>query len=71
MSDPEDGRVYMYSSEGTSLGRFYPQSHTAGLAVQAGGVCVTPLGQILLVDTLNHVVNLYTESGDFLQQVST
>ncbi|KAK3773328.1 hypothetical protein RRG08_023213 [Elysia crispata] len=71
VSDPEDGRVYMYSSEGTSLGRFYPQSHTAGLAVQAGGVCVTPLGQILLVDTLNHVVNLYTESGDFLQQVLT
>ncbi|GFO03606.1 tripartite motif-containing protein 2 [Plakobranchus ocellatus] len=71
VSDPEDGRVYTYNIEGKCLGCFFPQSHTAGLAVQAGGVCVTPLGQILLVDSLNHVVNLYSESGDFLQQVLT
>ena len=70
VSDPEDGRVYTYTSEGKTVSSFSPQSHAAGLAVQAGGVCVTPLGQILLVDSLNHVINLYTESGDFLQQVS-
>ncbi|CAL1531889.1 unnamed protein product [Lymnaea stagnalis] len=69
VSDVEDGFIYKYSPKGDCLGYFKPDSQTQGLAVAAGNICLTPLGQILLVDTLNHTVNLYTDSGTFLQQV--
>ncbi|XP_005101274.1 E3 ubiquitin-protein ligase TRIM71 [Aplysia californica] len=69
VSDPEDGHVYLYTLEGRCFCRFSPEAHSAGLSVMAGDVCFTPLGQILVVDVLNHVINVYTDNGEFLQQV--
>ena len=35
-----------------------------------GHAAFTPLGQLLVVDALNHLVLLYTQDGDLLQHVS-
>ena len=69
VSDPSDNKIYLYTLEGKCYCCFTPHSHTGGLALTVGDACFTPLGQILLVDTLNHVINLYTDRGEFLQQV--
>ncbi|CAG5121657.1 unnamed protein product [Candidula unifasciata] len=71
VSDPEDGCIYIYTLNAELLSSFTPEAHTPGLAIVVGGVCVTPCGDILVADVLNHVVNLYTDTGVFLQQVLT
>ncbi|BFZ09678.1 hypothetical protein BsWGS_12717 [Bradybaena similaris] len=71
ISDPQDGCIYIYTLNAQLLTYFTPEAHTSGLAVVVGGVCVTPYGEVLVADMLNHVVNLYTDEGVFLQQVLT
>lgn len=69
VSDPTDLCVKIFTFEGKFLRMFKPQAHADSLTAMPGGIHVTVLGQILVADTLNHVVNVYTDTGIFLKQV--
>ncbi|KAK7493036.1 hypothetical protein BaRGS_00015766 [Batillaria attramentaria] len=69
VSDPADAYIKVLNFEGKLLRRFKPHAHARSLAAVPGGIHVTVLGQILIADTLNHVVNIYTDTGLFLKQV--
>lgn len=69
VSDSMENLVKFYKYSGQLLYKFMPLSNSEGLAVMAGGVCVTPTDQIVVADSLNHTVNLYTERGVLLQQL--
>ncbi|KAL8613660.1 hypothetical protein ACOMHN_029752 [Nucella lapillus] len=70
VSDPADQRIKVFSFDGNFLRQFKPQSHAAGLACCLGGIFVSVLGQVLVADTLNHSVSLFTDTGTFLKQVA-
>lgn len=67
--DPTDCFIKFYTYAGKLLYRFQPTSNGEGLAVIPSAVCRTPLDQIIVADSLNHTVNLYTERGVLLQQL--
>lgn len=69
VSDPTDQCIKVFNFEGSLLRQFRPRSHAEGLACSPGGIFVTVLGQLLIGDTLNHSVGLYTDTGTFLKQV--
>jgi len=69
VSDPMDCCIKYFSYNGRQLYKFEPVSNNEGLAVMPSGVVRNLLDQVLVADSLNHVVNLYTERGVLLQQL--
>ena len=69
VSDPMQNLVKFYTYSGQLLYKFMPLSNSEGLSVLTGGVCFTPTDQVVVADSLNHTVNLYTERGILLQQL--
>ena len=69
ISDPTDQCIKVFNFEGSFIRQFKPRAHAEGLACSPGGICVTVLGQLLISDTLNHSVGLFTNTGTFLKQV--
>ncbi|XP_076444644.1 uncharacterized protein LOC143282769 [Babylonia areolata] len=70
VSDPADQHIKVFNFSGDMLRQFQPQSHAGGLACSLGGIFVSVLGQVLVADTLNHSVSLFTDTGTFLKQVA-
>jgi WD40 repeat protein len=62
-----NGCIQYFSYTGQLLYQFEAVSTQSGLSCQPAGVCVNPLGQILVVDSLNHVINLYSSRGTLLE----
>lgn len=71
VSDPEDMKVKIFNIRGQLLHSFTPQTHAEGLSIAPGGVTITALDNIILADTLNHTVSLYTLNGTLLECLLT
>ncbi|XP_045196910.1 tripartite motif-containing protein 2-like [Mercenaria mercenaria] len=67
--DPVECLVKFFTFDGKLLYKFQPTINGEGLSVIPSGICRTPLDQIIVADSLNHTVNLYTERGVLLQQL--
>lgn len=62
-------QVKYFTYEGRHLYKFRPLADGEGLAMIPSGIHVTPIGDVIIADTLNHTVNLYSERGVFLKQL--
>ena len=71
LSDAADQMVKFFSYKGQLLYKFRPTAGIDSVACHIGAVTVTDEDQILIPDTLNHTVNLYSERGLLLDQVLT
>lgn len=67
--DPSVSFIKFYKYDGTQLYKFKPEANFEGLDMMLSAMTLTPLGQILVSDSLNHVINLYTERGVLLKQI--
>ncbi|XP_060597981.1 tripartite motif-containing protein 3-like isoform X2 [Ruditapes philippinarum] len=67
--DPLECLIKMFTYSGKLLYKFQPTSNKEGLSVIPSGITITPLDQIVVADTLNHTVNLYTERGVLLKEL--
>lgn len=66
--DPADSSIKYFTYEGNILYKFQPVSNSEGLSTIPSGIYLTPLHQLIVADSLNHTVSLYTERGILLQQ---
>ena len=67
--DISDNKIKTYSFDGKLMHQFEPQGSQEGLACQMSSACLNPMGQILVADALNHTVNLYSDTGEFISEV--
>lgn len=69
VADIKNNMVKFYTYTGKLLYQFQPVGSAEGLACSPTGLCLNPVGQILITDGLNHTVNLYTERGALVEQL--
>ncbi|KAK2159158.1 hypothetical protein LSH36_157g03049 [Paralvinella palmiformis] len=62
----DSGIIQYYTYAGELLYQFEPVPANPGLACYPSGLAVTSAGEILVADSLNHVVNAYSERGTLL-----
>ena len=67
--DPVECSIKYFTYDGRILYKFQPVTNSEGLANIPSGICLTPLHQVIVADSLNHTVNLYSERGVLLQQL--
>lgn len=67
--DPSECSIKYFTYEGKILYKFHPVSNNEGLFMIPSGIFLTPLHQLIVADSLNHTVSLYTERGILLQQL--
>lgn len=69
VSDSADCHIKFFNIKGEFLHQFQPAAFKDSLYVAPGGLCVNSLDCIMLIDTLNHAVSLYSSDGTVLQHV--
>ncbi|KAI0236086.1 hypothetical protein LSAT2_013370 [Lamellibrachia satsuma] len=67
--DAPNRTVKYFTYEGVLLYQFRPTSGAEGLVLEPVGLCIDPLGQVIVSDRLNHIVNLYSERGVLLRRL--
>ena len=70
MSDPQERKIKFFKYNGDLLYQFQPECSGKGLTCQNAGIFLTNLGQLIVADSMNHMVNLYSERGVLLQQLA-
>ena len=68
VSDPEDKKIKCYTDTGKLLYQFEPNGGES-TAVHPNAIAINDTGQIILVDGLNHTVNLYDDKGTLLNVI--
>lgn len=66
--DPVDGLIKYFTYDGRLLYRFSPSSTGEGLTMVPSGICMDRTGEVIVADSLNHTVNVYSERGSLLKQ---
>jgi hypothetical protein len=61
--------IEYYTLKGTFMSSFLPTSSSEGLACDLAGMCFTAKNEVLVADSLNHVINQYDASGSLMGQV--
>ena len=69
VSDTANRFIKFFNYDGQLLYKFQPNANGDGLACHPAGLTLTPIGQVLVTDNLNHTVNLYSERGVLLSQL--
>ena len=61
--------VKTYSYDGQLLSQFQAAAAGEGLGLKVGGMAMNPIGHIILIDSLNHTANLYSDRGVLIQRL--
>ena len=61
--------VRAYSLEGEVLSQFRIVAAGEGLHLKVAGIALNPIGQLIVIDSLNHTANLYSDGGVLLQRL--
>lgn len=71
VSDPEEALIKVFDFFGNFILRFSPQVPGGNLVCSPAGIHITALDQVLVTDTLNHAVTLFTINGIYLKLVAS
>ena len=66
--DPSSNQVRVFNLGGEFQHEFVLQSGDEGLAMESKGVLIDCKGRLVIIDSLNHTVNMYNFSGDLLDR---
>ena len=61
--------VRVYSMSGEILSQFRIVAAGPGLQLKVSGIALNPIGQLIVIDSLNHTANLYSDRGVLLQRL--
>ncbi|KAJ8315523.1 hypothetical protein KUTeg_007673 [Tegillarca granosa] len=67
--DTFTGLVKYFKYDGKLVYKFEPKAASEGLTMVPSAIGLSPLGDILVADALNHVVNVYSDKGVFIKQL--
>ena len=67
--DTSCNRVMTFSFDGKLLNQFEVVAAGQGLGMKVGGIALNPIGQIIVIDSLNHTANLYSDRGVLIQRL--
>ncbi|KAK6171263.1 hypothetical protein SNE40_019489 [Patella caerulea] len=71
ITDPQEGCIKCVSYNGKLKYQFKPKTVGDGLVVKPSDICFDQMGQLVVSDSLNHIVNVYSITGEFIRQVLT